>query len=145
MEGLPFNSSMISFHILAVRKIDTYIAKTMLTCWVSLFCNGFTTWANGTGHTSTWYIYYRQCCTKTLSCVSSWSIPQFYYCIILSCMCLIQWYGWKVICIHLLKKIMDVKGCSLCPVNGLDGSHHPLLKIAFTTLMFWRFLTTSDL
>jgi hypothetical protein len=27
LEGLPFNSSMISFHILALQKIDTYIAK----------------------------------------------------------------------------------------------------------------------
>jgi hypothetical protein len=25
--GLRFNSSMISFHILAIQKIDTYIAK----------------------------------------------------------------------------------------------------------------------
>jgi hypothetical protein len=24
----------------------------MFTCWVSLFCNGFTLWANGTGYTS---------------------------------------------------------------------------------------------
>jgi hypothetical protein len=27
LESLPFNSSMISFHILAVQKMDTYIAK----------------------------------------------------------------------------------------------------------------------
>jgi hypothetical protein len=27
LEGLPFNSSMISFSYLAVQKIDTYIAK----------------------------------------------------------------------------------------------------------------------
>jgi hypothetical protein len=27
LEGLPFNSSMITFHIWPVQKIDTYIAK----------------------------------------------------------------------------------------------------------------------
>jgi hypothetical protein len=27
LEGLPFNSSMISFHIWLFKKIDTYIAK----------------------------------------------------------------------------------------------------------------------
>jgi hypothetical protein len=64
LECLSFNSSMISFHIwgwrrdntwmliiqfkhdflsyLAVQKIDTYICKTMFTCWVPLFHNGFT-------------------------------------------------------------------------------------------------------
>jgi hypothetical protein len=33
LEGLLFNSSMISFYILAVQNIDTYIAKQcMFTC-----------------------------------------------------------------------------------------------------------------
>jgi hypothetical protein len=27
---------------LAGEKIDTIHCKTMFTCWVSLFCNGFT-------------------------------------------------------------------------------------------------------
>jgi hypothetical protein len=32
LEGLPFNSSMISFHIWLFKTIETYIAKTMFTC-----------------------------------------------------------------------------------------------------------------
>jgi hypothetical protein len=36
LKGLPFNSSMISFHI----SKNTYIhCKSMFICWVSLFCN----------------------------------------------------------------------------------------------------------
>jgi hypothetical protein len=39
LEGLPFNSSMISFHIWLFEYLH---CKRMFTCWVSLFCNGFT-------------------------------------------------------------------------------------------------------
>jgi hypothetical protein len=43
LEGLPFNSSMISFHIWAVQKIDTYIAKQCSHVeFPYSFCNGFT-------------------------------------------------------------------------------------------------------
>ncbi len=39
---IQFKHDFLSY--LAVQKIDTYICKTMFTCWVSLFCdNGFTT------------------------------------------------------------------------------------------------------
>jgi hypothetical protein len=42
LEGFPFNSSMISFHIWLHSKNQYIHCKTMFTCWVSLFCNGFT-------------------------------------------------------------------------------------------------------
>jgi hypothetical protein len=45
LEGLPFNSSMISFNISLFKKINTIHCKTMFTCWVFLFCNVHT-WAN---------------------------------------------------------------------------------------------------
>ncbi len=32
LEGLPFNSSMISFNISLFKKIDTIHCKTMFTC-----------------------------------------------------------------------------------------------------------------
>jgi hypothetical protein len=41
LEGLPFNSSMISFHIWLFKKSILH-CKTMFICWVSLFSNGFT-------------------------------------------------------------------------------------------------------
>ncbi len=37
---IQFKHDFLSY--LAVQKIDTYICKTMFTCWVALFCNGFT-------------------------------------------------------------------------------------------------------
>ncbi len=41
LEGLPFNSSIISFHIWLFKKSILH-CKTMFICWVSLLCNGFT-------------------------------------------------------------------------------------------------------
>jgi hypothetical protein len=42
LEGLPFHSSMISFHIWLFKKIDTYIAKQCSHVEFPYFCNGFT-------------------------------------------------------------------------------------------------------
>jgi len=40
LEGLPISSSMISFHVWQFKKL-IHACKTIFTCWVSLFCNGF--------------------------------------------------------------------------------------------------------
>jgi hypothetical protein len=59
-------------------------------------------------------------------------------------MCLIQWYGWKVICISLVEKIMDVKDAGYVQQMGLMPP--PITKNSLhDTLMFWLFLTTNDL
>jgi hypothetical protein len=42
LEGLPFNSSMISFSYLAVQKMDTCIAKQCSHVEFPFFFNGFT-------------------------------------------------------------------------------------------------------
>ncbi len=41
LEGLPFNSSMISLSYLEVQKIHTYIAKQCSHVEFPYFCNGF--------------------------------------------------------------------------------------------------------
>ncbi len=41
-EGLPFNWSMISFHIFGCSKNRYIHCKRVFTCWVSLLCYRFT-------------------------------------------------------------------------------------------------------
>ncbi len=42
LEGLPFNASIISFHIWLLKKSIHTLQNNVFTCWVSLFFNGFT-------------------------------------------------------------------------------------------------------
>jgi hypothetical protein len=51
LEGLPFNSSIISFHIWLFKKINTYIAKQCSHVEFPYFVMGVHTWAKNTGHT----------------------------------------------------------------------------------------------
>jgi hypothetical protein len=66
---LPFNSSIISFHIWLFKESILH-CKTMFICWVSLFCNGFT--LGPTAQATVVYLWRKVVC---LFCLYLWDPP----------------------------------------------------------------------